>query len=163
VTGPPMMLEMRERPRLAPPRPHRPGMLLRVETPTPRFYEYLTTTLIGAWPPSPERALSPEELVDLFAGDAVEVYALYMAGEPIGCFEIERTAPDRIDLVHFGLADEHRDGVLAKHLLAAAVDAAWAAEPDVVGVRLGASATPRDVLLYQWAGFEVVPMEEAAG
>ena len=138
-------------------------MLLRVGAPSPRYYEYLTTTLIGAWPPSADRALPPDELAELLASDEVDLYVLYMDGEPIGCFEIERTAPDRIDLVHFGLADDHRDAVLAKHLLASAVEAAWAAEPAVVGVRLAASATPRDVLLYQWAGFEVVAPEEPEG
>ena len=146
-------LEMRSRPSLTVTRPHRSGMLLRLEEPTVGFYRYLYETVGSRWGWTERSALSDEELLAVIRDDRVEIFVLYMGGVPAGTFELDRRVDGEVELRNFGLAPDFIGRGLGKHLLASAVDAAWDHEPDRVWVRSSSLDHPRGLLTYQWAGF----------
>jgi GNAT superfamily N-acetyltransferase len=147
-------LEMRSRPSISLTRPHRSGMLLRLDPPTVAFYRYLYRSVGEAWGWRERTAMSDEELEAIISDPKVEVFVLYMGGVPAGFFELDRRVDGEVELAHFGLLPEFLERGLAKHLLASAVDAAWDHEPKRLWVRSTSLEHPRGVLIYQWAGFE---------
>lgn len=151
-------LEMRSRPSLTFTRPHRSGMLLRLEEPDPRFYRYLHATVGDGWGWPGLDTRSDAELIERLADPAVEVFVLFIGGVPAGFFELDRRAAGEVELARFGLAPEFIGRGLGKMLLASAVETAWDHEPDRVWVRSSSREHPRGLLTYQWAGFE--PYEE---
>jgi len=146
-------LEMLARPSLVVTRPHRSGMLLRLEEPTIGFYRYLYETVGSRWGWTGRSAMSDEELMEVIRDDRVEIFVLYMGGVPAGTFELDRRVDGEIELRNFGLAPDFIGRGLGKHLLASAVDAAWDHEPERVWVRSSSLDHPRGLLTYQWAGF----------
>lgn len=146
-------LEMGSRPSLAVTRPHRSGMLLRLELPTVSFYRYLYELVGGPWGWHDRLDLPDDELLAIITDPAVEIFVLYHGGAPAGFFELDRREPGEIELAHFGLAPEWIGRGYGKPLLAAAIEAAWDHEPERVWVRSSSRDHPRGLLTYQWAGF----------
>jgi GNAT superfamily N-acetyltransferase len=147
-------LEMRARPSLPLTRPHRSGMLLRLDPPTVDFYLYLYRAVGGPWGWRDRLDMDEEELLAVITDPRVDVFVLYMGGVPAGFFELDRRVDGDIELAHVGLAADFMGRGLGKHLLAAAVDTAWDHEPERVWVRSTSLEHPRGLLIYQWAGFE---------
>ena len=146
-------LEMAARPSLQVTRPHRSGMLLRLEEPSVRFYRYMYDAVGSQWGWVDRARLDDASLLEIIADPLVEVFVLFHGGVPAGFFELDRRAPGEVELVHFGLAPEFIGRGLGKPLLAAAVETAWDEEPDRVWVRSSTRDHPRGLLAYQWAGF----------
>lgn len=146
-------LEMLARPSLVVTRPNRSGMLLRLEEPTVDFYRYLYDTVGSRWGWTERAAMADEELLEVIGDERVEIFVLYMGGVPAGTFELDRRVDGEVELRHFGLAPDFIGRGLGKHLLAAAIDAAWDHEPERVWVRSSSLDHPRGLLTYQWAGF----------
>lgn len=155
----PIVLQMYERARVAAPRPLRSGMLLRVDQPTVRFYRYLSTAAAGGWPWTELRDLADDELQQILVGEAFEFFALYLSGEPVGCFELELDEMGGVEIVQMGTIPEHHGGELEKYLLWTAVETAWDHEPEWVWARVDGKADARSLLLYQRAGFDVTGRE----
>ncbi|NQV06334.1 GNAT family N-acetyltransferase [bacterium] len=151
----PIVVRMHEPARVAAPRPLRSGMLLKVDQPTVRFYRYLSTAAAGYWPWTEVRDLADEELRQILDDDGFEFFALYLAGEPVGCFELEFDEMGGVEIVQMGTVPEHRGGELEKYLLWTAVETAWDHEPERVWARLDVGSDARSLLLYQRAGFDV--------
>ena len=152
-------LEMVTRPSLVVTRPNRSGMLLRLDEPTVGFYRYLYETVGSRWGWAERAEMSDEDLLGVLGDERVEIFVLYMGGVPAGTFELDRRVDGEVELRHFGLAPEFIGRGLGKHLLAAAIDAAWDHEPERVWVRSSSLDHPRGLLTYQWAGF--VPYQTA--
>ncbi len=152
-------LEMRSRPSLTVTRPHRAGMLLRLEEPTTPFYRYLYKTIGEGWGWHARTEMTDPELLAIISDPLVDVFVLYFGGVPAGFFELDRRIPDDVELVHFGLAPEFFGRGLGKPLLASAIEAAWDDTPERVWVKSTNRDHPRGLLTYQWAGF--VPYQEA--
>ncbi len=146
------MLEMTERPTLSVTRPHRGGMLLRLEEPAIDFYRFLLRS-IGLDSEDTRLDLADEELFELLQDPLIVVFVLFNGGAPAGLFELDRRTANEVELVRFGLLPGFGGRGLAKYLLATAIDAAWDEEPDRVWVSVVGEVDPRSLLLYQWAGF----------
>lgn len=146
-------LEMDARPSIPVTRPHRSGMLLRLDPPTLEFYRYLYETIGAKWGWVERSAMPDDELAEIILHEGVDVFVLYMGGVPAGMFELDRRVSDEVELSHFGLVPDFIGRGLGKHLLAAAVDTAWDFEPNRVWVRSTNLEHPRGILIYQWAGF----------
>ncbi len=151
-------LEMWVRPHLVVTRPHRSGMLLRLDPPTVGFYRYLYRAIGERWGWEARAALDDDTLRDLITDPEVDVFVFSMGGVPAGMFELDRRDPEAIQLVHFGLAPDFIGRGLGKPLLASAVEAAWDHDPERVWVVSSSREHPRGLLTYQWAGF--TPVEE---
>ena len=151
-------LEMRACPSLVVTRPHRSGMLLRLEEPTTAFYRYLYETVGSRWGWHTRAEMTDTELLAVIADPLVDVFVLYMGGVPAGFFELDRRTGGEVELVHFGLAPDFIGRGLGKMLLASAVETAWDHDPERVWVKSTNRDHPRGLLTYQWAGF--VPYQE---
>jgi GNAT superfamily N-acetyltransferase len=146
-------LEMLSRPSLVVTRPHRSGMLLRLEEPTVGFYRFLYDAIGSRWAWAERLAMTNDELRSVIDDDRVEIFVLFMGGVPAGSFELDRRVEDEVELRHFGLVPEFIGRGLGKPLLVSAIEAAWDAEPQRVWVRSRSLDHPRALLIYQWAGF----------
>ncbi len=147
------LLEMRERPHLTVTRPHRGGMLLRLEEPSLDFYRFLYESVGDPRPARDRLSLDDTRLFELLGDPLVEVFVLFLGGAPAGFFELDRRTEGEVELVHMGLLPPFRGRGLGKYLLATAVETAWDEEPERVWVSTTSDGNPRSLLLYQWAGF----------
>ena len=127
-------LEMSHRPDRSP-APHRGEeklALMRVERPALSFYRYLYNTVGAPWLWYERRLMDDDTLCDLVHHPKVEIYILYVDGNPVGFVELDcRTARD-VEIVFLGLLPEFIGRGLGRYLLDWAVDKAWDKEPDRV-------------------------------
>ena len=149
-------LEMRERPKLQVQGPHRGGMLLRLEEPSVTFYRYLYETIGGSYLWRERSGRRDDELTGLMLDPLLDVVVFFLGGAPAGFFELDRSTPGEIRLVHFGLVPEFRGRGLGRWLLAYAIDMAWDHDPGRVWATITNVDDPRALLTYQWAGFAAV-------
>jgi GNAT superfamily N-acetyltransferase len=150
--------EMRSRVPLQVTRPFRTGMLVRLLEPTVSFYRYLLDTVSRGrmWPEV--RALADTEISDLLDGESRSVTVLSIGGVPAGFFELDARGGE-VALERIGLVPEFTGRGLGRFLLAAAVEAAWDLDPEVVVTETSELDDPRSLLLLQWAGFIPVGSE----
>lgn len=155
-------LEMRAEPLL---HVHPPSisklMLMRAENPSVDFYRYLYDA-VGrdhAW--VDRKALSDDELAEIIQDDDVEVWVIYVSGQPAGYFEIDaRDIPDHVELIYLGLTPEFQGMGLGKWMLAEAIRACWAKKPERVIVETNTLDGPAALPLYQKMGFVPYDREE---
>jgi len=148
-------LEMRKRP-ARPPAPHRAERLalMRAERPLPSFYRYLYNTVGGRWLWYERRLMDDRSLCAVIHDPAVEVYVLYVAGNPAGFFELDCRDPADIEIAYFGLLPEFIGRGLGRYLLDWAIDHAWSKEPERLWVHTCNLDHPHAIAVYQRAGFE---------
>lgn len=148
-------LEMRAEPLHRVPTPALPKlMLMRAEQPSPAFYRYLYEAAGSGFMWVDRRHLSDEALSGIIRNEKVEVWVVYVAGQPAGYFEVDaRAAPETVELKYLGLASEFRGKGLGKWLLAEAIRACWAKAPERVIVETCTLDSPAALPLYQKMGF----------
>lgn len=151
-------LEMRQRPRKTrmPPAGDRKLALLRAEQPPLHFYRYLYETVGKPWLWYERRVMSDDALAAIVHDPRVEIRVLYVDGCPAGFVELDaRRLPD-IELAYCGLVPEFIGQGLGLYLIDAAVERAWAYEPqpERVWVHTCTLDHPRALLAYQHAGFQ---------
>jgi GNAT superfamily N-acetyltransferase len=148
-------LEMRAEPKLHVPVPALPKlMLMQAEQPTTDFYRYLYDAVGRNYVWVDRKKLSDDELTAIIRDDNVEVWVVYVAGQPAGYFEVDaRKLPETVELMYFGLADEFQGLGLGKWLLAEAIRACWARSPSRVIVETCTLDGPAALPLYQKMGF----------
>ena len=100
-------LEMNHRPN-RPPAPHRGEKLalMRVERPVPSFYRYLYNTVGAPWLWYERRLMDDDSLCDIVHHHQVEVYVLYVGGNPAGFVELDCRAGEDIEIAFLGLLPE---------------------------------------------------------
>ena len=129
-------------------------MLMRAESPSTGFYRYLYDAVGHTHMWIDRKTLTDEALAAIIQDPEVEVWVVYVAGQPAGYFEIDgRDAPAVVELVYLGITQDFQRMGLGKWLLAEAIRACWARSPERVIVETctldGSSALP----LYQKMGF----------
>lgn len=147
-------LEMTRRPRLpAPPPPALKLAVLRADMITIPFYRYLYNTVGAPWLWYERRRMSDTDLAASTQHPDVDVYVLYVGGEPAGYAELDRRGMPDIELAYFGLMPAFLGRKLGPWLLHWAVDAAWTRDPQRVWVHTCSLDHPRAIAHYQRAGF----------
>jgi len=150
------LLESRHRPSLQVPRPFESGIMMQLREPTVPFYRFLLDQ-VGRGRMWPERrAMTDEEIGGILGSEQVSVTVLSIGGVPAGFFELDRREDGIIVLARVGLVPEFTGRGFGRYLLAAAVEAAWDEDPEVVRAETTDRHDPRSLLLFQWAGFEPV-------
>ncbi|WP_162906540.1 GNAT family N-acetyltransferase [Algihabitans albus] len=148
-------LEMRKRPPLqtlqAP--SGRATALLRCLRPTVAFYRFLYNTVGAPWLWWERRALDDATLAEIVQDDKVEIYVLYVDGQPVGYAELDRRKKNEIELAYFGLMPEFVGQRLGPYLLSSAIDIAWSYEPLRLWVNTNTLDHPKALPLYQRMGF----------
>jgi ribosomal protein S18 acetylase RimI-like enzyme len=153
-------LEMRQRPRLpASPPPALKLAVLRADAITVPFYRYLYNTVGAPWLWYERRRLSDAELATIIQHPDIDVFVLYVGGEPAGYAELDRRHMPEIELVYFGLLPAFIGRKLGPWFLHWIVDAAWAREPQRLWVHTCNLDHPRAVTHYQRVGFMPIKQE----
>ena len=148
-------LEMKAEPRLhVPPPSSVKMMLMRAEKPSLGFYRYLYGAVGRDFHWLDRSTLTDQELATILDDPRVEVWVLYVAGQPAGFFEVDvRQSPGHVELMYFGLLPEWHGRGLGKWLLAEAIRACWSHRPERVIVETCTLDGPAALPLYQKMGF----------
>ena len=128
-------------------------MLVRAENPTLGFYRFLYGNVGHDYNWHDRTNLSDDELAKLIHAEGVEVWVLYVSGQPAGFFELTLADRATVELEYFGLISEFQGKGLGKWLLAEAIRAAWAKLPKRVIVQTCTLDGPAALPLYQKMGF----------
>ena len=128
-------------------------MLMRAENITTNFYRFLYDTVGHDYNWQDRTRLSDAELAKLIHAEGVEVWVLYVSGQPAGFFELVPADRATVELEYFGLLPEFQKKGLGKWLLAEAIRAAWAKLPKRVIVETCTLDGPAALPLYQKMGF----------
>jgi GNAT superfamily N-acetyltransferase len=128
-------------------------MLMRAENITLSFYRFLYDTVGRDYNWDDRSNLSDLELANLIHAEDVEVWVLYVGGQPAGYFELVPNDASTIELEYFGLMPEFQGKGLGNWLLAEAIRAAWAKLPKRVIVQTCTLDGPAALPLYQKMGF----------
>ena len=110
-------------------------MLLRAENITVSFYRFLYGAVGRNINWRDHRHISDAELAAEIHAEGVEVWVLYVSGQPAGYFELVPREETGVEIEYFGLIPEFRGKGLGKWLLAETIRAAWAKLPKRVIVQ----------------------------
>jgi GNAT superfamily N-acetyltransferase len=145
----------------APPtRPARPAPrgdleIRRAQRPTISFYRYLYAAVGEPWTWTVRRCLSDAELAAILNDQKVEVNVLWVAGVPAGYAELDRRAPQDIELTYFGLLPEFIGQGLGAYLLDWAIRHAWRMRPRRLWLHTCDLDHPGALGVYQRSGFRI--------
>jgi GNAT superfamily N-acetyltransferase len=128
-------------------------LLVRAENPALRFYRYLYDAVGHDYVWVDRKKLDDAALAAIIHDERVEVWPLYVAGQPAGYFEIDARAHPVAELEYFGLIPEFQGMGLGKWFLAEAIRACWARKPERVTVQTCTLDGPAALPLYQKLGF----------
>lgn len=128
-------------------------MLLRAERPTVPFYRFLYDSVGRPYHWIDRKQIDDEELAGIIQHQDVEVWVLYVDGQPAGYFEIDGREKETVELQYLGLIPDFHGRGLGKWLLAEAIRACWARKPERVIVETCTLDGPAALPLYQKLGF----------
>ena len=128
-------------------------MLLRAENITLDFYRFLYDAVGRNFNWYDRRYLTDAELAAAIHAEGVEVWVLYVGGQPAGYFELAPREETVLELEYFGLIRDFHGRGLGTWLLAEAIRAAWARQPSKLVVETNSLDGPRALPLYQKMGF----------
>ena len=152
-----VFLEMEVPPASFPPQPYnRQVALLKTRDIPLHFYRYLTDRVGRKWQWVNILRKSDEELAAEIHGEGREVWVLYLDGAPAGFFDLNRAAPDVVDLAYFGMMEQAMGQGIGRWFLGAAVSACWESGPRLVTVQTCTLDHPAALPLYQKLGFRPV-------
>ncbi len=147
-------LEMTEAPDSAPVQPPTDKlMLVRAHDIGLDFYRYIYSAVGDAWSWTDRKRLSDEELAAILGDEMVEVYILYVDGEPAGFAELDRRSGNDIELAYFGIVTRFIGRKLGPYLLDWAIRQAWSYGPDRFWLHTCTLDHPKALATYQKAGF----------
>ena len=128
-------------------------MLVRAHDIGLDFYRYIYSAVGDAWSWTDRKRLSDEELAAILGDEMVEVYILYVDGEPAGFAELDRRSGNDIELAYFGIVTRFIGRKLGPYLLDWAIRQAWSYGPDRFWLHTCTLDHPKALATYQKAGF----------
>ncbi|MFI5008095.1 MAG: GNAT family N-acetyltransferase [Solirubrobacterales bacterium] len=144
----------------------RPGQLLgaRLDDPTVSldrvfecpvsFFRYLYVEVGRSYHWVDRLPWSDEQLRARLADPDVTLWLLRVKGSPAGYFELERHDDGSVEIAYFGLLPEFLGRGLGKHLLTAAVEAAWSLAAARVWLHTCTLDDPAALPNYRKRGFQ---------
>lgn len=153
-------LEMAERPSrtLATP-PAVPHAIMRLYRPDTEFYRFMHDTIGRRWLWYERRLIDDDALRAIIHDYAVEIFILYIRGNPAGFLEIDRRRARTADIRFLGLMESQIGQGFGRYLLDWAIEQAWQGATDVVTVNTCTLDHPKALPLYQRSGFVPVRRE----
>ncbi len=111
------------------PAPQEGLTVLHVSSPTVPYYRSLYDAVGKDYYWLSRRTLSDEALAAILGDPRDELHVLHVEGTPAGFAELDRSRPDEIELVQFGLTSEYIGQGLGRWFLQWTIDRAWSYEP----------------------------------
>lgn len=135
--------------------------LERVARPDPDWYRRLFRAVGARWLWFSRLRLSDAQLSAILEDPAVEIYALYRAGEtePKGLLELDFRDPANVELAFLGVTADMIGGGAGRYLMARAMERLRAVKPPRVWVHTCSLDHPDAPKFYQRAGFRAYARE----
>ena len=149
-------LEMLEPPGVVVPPPVEAVEVTHLPAPSVQHYRELYSAVGEQWMWVDRLLMPDEELAAILQHPLVEVHTLTVAGEFAGYTELDRRAPDDIELAYFGLAPGFIGKGLGKYLLNWSARQAWEYGPRRLWVHTCELDHPAALPNYEQAGFQIV-------
>jgi GNAT superfamily N-acetyltransferase len=128
-------------------------VVMQAVQPSLAFYRFLYDAVGRQWQWINRTLLDDDELRAIIHDDRVEIYVLYVDGNPAGFAELDRRQAGEIELAYFGLVPEYIGRGLGKYLLNWVLHQAWSYRPERVWVHTCDLDHPAALAFYQKAGF----------
>jgi ribosomal protein S18 acetylase RimI-like enzyme len=119
----------------------------------PSFYRYLYRAVGEAYHWIDRREWSDEVIQRHLARPEIGLYVLYLAGAPVGWFELRRCEDGSQEIAYFGLLPEFQGRGLGRHLLTCAVEQAFARGGSRVWLHTCSLDHPAAIPNYEARGF----------
>ena len=149
-------LEMTEAPVRTPvPSPADKHAVLRCENISVSFYRHLFNTIGEEYHWTGAREMSDGDLTTLLSNDKMDIFVLYVEGEPAGFAQLDRRMGNDIEIFYFGIMPHFVGRKLGPWFLDWSIRHAWSLGPDRVWLHTCDLDHPRALPMYQKAGFEV--------
>ncbi len=132
--------------------------LLRSHNIDPEFYCYLQKVVGEPWLWWSRRAMPREDLISLIHDSRVDIRILYVDGQPIGFFELDRRQERVCEVVFFGLTLAFLGKKMGEGLMSALLNIAWSYPIDRLWLHSCDLDHPKALQFYCNQGF--VPFEE---
>ncbi|MGH6962333.1 MAG: GNAT family acetyltransferase [Dongiaceae bacterium] len=147
-------LEMTDRPiRPTIPAPSGKLALMRVDAPSVAFFRYLYDTVGEPWFWWERRRMDDDALRAEISDPKMELYVLYIHGEPGGFVQLDRRPEPDIDIAYFGIFLQFVGRGFGPYLLNWAIDQAWSYGPKRLTVNTCTLDHPKAIRTYQRIGF----------
>jgi len=137
----------------SPPPPALRLAVMRADSISVPFYRYLYNTVGAPWAWYERRRMTDDDLASIVRHPEVDIFVLYVGGEPAGYAELDRRRMPEIELAYFGLMPHFIGRGLGPWFFHWTVDAAWTHNPARVWVHTCNLDHPKAFALYQRAGF----------
>jgi len=154
-------LEMKKTPNrdyLSPPQDFTNHLTIeKITQPSLPFYRFLYNTVGDPWGWWERKKLSDAVLTNLIQNPEIEIYVLYVHGDPAGFFELDRRTPEVCNLSYFGLMPHFIGKKLGPYFLDYAIKQSWgpkSSPPRKVTVNTCSLDHPSALSLYQRHGFQ---------
>src|SRR5690242_18089411 len=103
--------------------------VVHVRSPTVPYYRSLYDGVGQDYYWLSRRKLSDEALAAILSDPRHELHVLHVQGKPAGFAELDRSQPDQIELLQFGLMSEYIGQGLGRWFLRWTIDRVWSYEP----------------------------------
>ena len=127
--------------------------VLYVRSPTVPYYRFLYDGVGRDYYWLNRRKMSDEALAVILGDPRTELHVLHVEGTPAGFAELDRSQPDEIELVQFGLMPEFIGQGLGRWFLQWTIDRAWSYEPKRFWLHTCTLDHPAALPNYLKAGF----------
>ena len=143
-----------------------PVQVQRAEIPCPALSRFLYTTVGRAWRWTDKLPWTDEQWLAYLDRPALQTWLGFVAGTPVGYFELERQDAGNVEIVTFGLLPQFTGHGFGGQLLNAAITQAWAFGATRIWLHTCSLDGPAALPNYQARGFRVYreeTSEEAQG
>ena len=122
-------LEMASPPDQVLPPPAEGAEVIWAERPEIAFYREIYDSVGKEWHWLERKRLADDELSEIIHDERVELYVLYVDGEPAGFGELDLREEDQVQLMYFGLVPRFIGRGFGKYFLNWIVRKAWSKAP----------------------------------
>ena len=133
--------------------------VLHVPSPTVPYYRSLYDAVGKDYYWLSRRKMSDEALAAVLGDTRDELHVLHVEGTPAGFAELDRSQPDQIELLQYGLLPEYIGQGLGRWFLQWTIDRAWSYEPKRFWLHTCTLDHPAALPNYLKAGFVLFQQE----
>ena len=133
--------------------------VVRAKIPCPELNQFLYSAVGSQWTWHARRSWDYAKWLAYLAREELQTWVGYVAGTPVGYFELERAGSD-VEIAYFGLLPAFVGRGLGGPLLSMAIERAWNMDAKRVWVHTCDLDHPAALQNYQARGFHVYKSEQ---
>jgi GNAT superfamily N-acetyltransferase len=134
--------------------------IMRAELPSPELNRFLYTAVGGNWYWTDRLSWNYPRWLSYLERPELETWVGYLAGTPVGYYELEHQAAATVEIAYFGLLPGFIGRGLGGALLTAAIRRGWAIEARRIWVHTCSLDGPAALANYQARGMRIFKTEQ---